>query len=265
MKYRTHDGYDLFYEVYNVESKLTPIVFLNGLSQSTVAWILCLPYFKERPVILLDFIFQGQSDKHAEKVRNFDEHALDVFNLINHLNYTRIHLAGISYGSLVAQNFALNHSGYLDKLILISSFAHKTPFYEAIELSWHRALEFGGYPLMLDVMLPFVLSENYFSNPLIPIDLMKQGRADLNNDPEALRKLMVATRERPDFRTLLNKINNPTLVIHGEMDLLFPVHMGEMVSKCIPDSNFLVINKFGHTLNLEAPLKLAEAINNHLK
>ena len=57
MKYRTHDGYDLFYEVYNVESKLTPIVFLNGLSQSTVAWILCLPYFKERPVILLDFIF----------------------------------------------------------------------------------------------------------------------------------------------------------------------------------------------------------------
>jgi 3-oxoadipate enol-lactonase len=198
-------------------------------------------------------------------VRNFDEHALDVFNLINHLNYTRIHLAGISYGSLVAQNFALNYSGYLDKLILISSFAHKTPFYEAIELSWHRALEFGGYPLMLDVMLPFVLSENYFSNPLIPIDLMKQGRADLNNDPEALRKLMVATRERPDFRTLLNKINNPTLVIHGEMDLLFPVHMGEMVSKCIPDSNFLVINKFGHTLNLEAPLKLAEAINNHLK
>ena len=46
-------------------------------------------------------------------------------------------------------------------------------------------MEFGGYNLMLDIMLPSVLSENYFLNPLIPIDLMKQTRQEANEDKQA--------------------------------------------------------------------------------
>lgn len=261
MIFRTQNGLDLYYEVHNTDSKLEPIVLLNGLSQSTVAWILCLPHFKNRPVILLDFIFQGQSDKSHEKVRNFDEHAKDVYDLINHLNYNKVNIAGLSYGSLVAQNFAVNHPDKLVKLILISSFAYKTPFYEAIELSWHRALDFGGYPLMLDVMLPYVLSENYFNNPLIPIDLMKQNRADLNNNPEALKKLMIATKERPDFRAKLKEVKAPALVIHGEYDLLFPIKMGKDVAESIQGSLFKIIKDAGHTLNLESAGELCREIN----
>ena len=100
-------------------------------------------------------------------------------------------------------------------------------------------------------MLPTVLSENYFQNPLIPIDLMKQARVEANQDAEALFKLMRATRERKDFRPELSKIKLPTLVIHGEKDLLFPVHMGAEVVKAIPGSTFVVIPGAGHTLNLE--------------
>ena len=105
---------------------------------------------------------------------------------------------------------------------------------------------------MLDVMLPTVLSEAYFQNPLIPIELMKAARQESNDDTAALLKLMTATKERKDFRAELKKIKTPTLVIHGEKDLLFPVHMGLEVAKNIPGAQFEIIPGAGHTLNLEA-------------
>ena len=38
--------------------------FLNGLSQSTISWILTIPYFKnDYRIVLMDFIFQGQRIK----------------------------------------------------------------------------------------------------------------------------------------------------------------------------------------------------------
>jgi pimeloyl-ACP methyl ester carboxylesterase len=152
---------------------------------------------------------------------------------------------------MVAQNFAVNHPNFVNKLILISTFAHKTPYYEAIELSWWRALELGGYNLMLDIMLPSVLSEEYFSHPIIPIQLMKEARLDAQQNKQAIFNLMQATKERKDYRPNLEKITAPTLIIQGEKDLLLPVHLAQEVHKHIKDSKLNVISNAGHTLNLE--------------
>lgn len=249
---KTTDNLNIYFEVQGNENAKETLVFLNGLSQSTIAWILTTPYFKnDYRIVLIDFIFQGQSDKVGEW-RSFDTHARDVISVLDYLKIDKAIVAGLSYGSLVAQHLAINHGNRISKLLLISTFAHKTPYYDAIELSWWRALEFGGYNLMLDIMLPSVLSENYFLNPLIPIELMKQTRQEANEDKQALFKLMRATKERVDYRPELKKITAPVIVIQGEKDLLLPVHMANEVAKSIPNSQFKVIPHVGHTLNLEA-------------
>ena len=248
---KTTDNLDLYYEVQGNTASPDTIVFLNGLTQSTLAWFFFLPYFKERyKIILLDFIFQGQSSKNSEW-RNFDQHATDLKTLLDKENATAITVIGLSYGSLVAQNFAVLYPQYLKKLVLISTFAHKTAYYDAIELSWWRALEAGGYNLMLDIMLPSVLSEPYFANPIIPIALMKETRKDVNQNSDAIFKLMRATKERSDYRPELKKIKTSTLIIQGEKDLLLPVHLAEEVQKSIPGATLKVIQQAGHTLNLE--------------
>ena len=251
MKCKTIDGLNLYYEIQgNLESQET-LVFLNGLTQSTVAWFFMLPYFKEKyKIVLLDFIFQGQSDK-SEHPRDFDQHANDVKHVLQQEKITKANIVGLSYGSLVAQHFAVNYPTFVNKLILVSTFANKTPYYEAIELSWWRALEFGGYNLMLDIMLPSVLSEDYFSNPIIPIQMMKDARLDAQQNKQAIFHLMQATKERKDYRQNLEKINAPTLIIQGEKDLLLPVHLANEVHKHIKHSKFKVIKNAGHTLNLE--------------
>lgn len=262
---KTTDNLNIYFEVQGNESAKETIVFLNGLSQSTVSWILTTPYFKnDYRIVLMDFIFQGQSDKTGEW-RSFDTHARDVVSVLDYLKIDKAIVAGLSYGSLVAQHLAINHGNRISKLLLISTFAHKTPYYDAIELSWWRALEFGGYNLMLDIMLPSVLSENYFLNPLIPIDLMKQTRQEANEDKQAIFKLMRATKERIDYRPELKKITIPSIVIQGEKDLLLPVHMANEVAKAIPNSQFKVIPHVGHTLNLEAVPQMVAIIKDFLK
>lgn len=261
---KTTDQLQVYYEVTgNLQSRRT-LVFLNGLSQSTVAWLLTTPHFKdEYKIVLMDFIFQGQSEKKGD-VRDFDAHARDVKSVLQELQIEKSTIIGLSYGSLVAQHFVLHYPHLVDKLILMSTFAHKTPYFEAIELAWGRALQTGGYALLFDIMLPTVLGEDYFKNPLIPIELMKQARADANNDADALLKLMKATKERPDYREKLKEIKIPTLVLHGEKDLLILPHMAKEVHLNIPDSKFVVIPSVGHTLNLEAIPQMAREIKSFL-
>jgi 3-oxoadipate enol-lactonase len=248
---KTKDNLDLYYEVQGNIHGAQTLVFLNGLTQSTMSWFFMMQFFKDKyKIVLLDFIFQGQSDKDAEW-RDFDQHAEDVKLVLDKENIKDPVVIGLSYGSLVAQHFAVNYPASLKKLILISTFAHTTPYFDAIGVSWARALETGGYSLLLDVMMPHVISESYFMNPIIPIEAMKEARKGVNTNTQAILKLMRATKERKDYREDLRKITVPTLIIHGEKDLLILSHMGNEVHKNIRGSEFVVIKNAGHTLNLE--------------
>ena len=258
---KTVDNLNLYYAVKGNTHATETLVFLNGLTQSTDSWILMLPYFSEKyKIILLDFIFQGQSDKSGDW-RDFDSHARDVKAVLVQEKIQSANIIGISYGSLVGQHFAVLYPELIKKLVLLSTFAHKTPYYEAIELSWWRALEMGGYNLMLDIMLPSVLSESYFSNPLVSISNIKSSRKDLNQNTDAIFSLMRATKERKDFRKELKKIRATTLIIQGEKDVLFPVHLAQEVQANIKNSKLIVVKNAGHTLNLEHVGEVSGYIN----
>src|ERR1700740_2765064 len=110
MIHQTKEGLHLYYEVHGKKDAKNTLIFLNGLTQSTVAWGLTVPHLlAEYQVVLVDLIFQGNSDKDAEW-RNFDQHASDVKSLLDELKLTEVVLIGLSYGGMVAQNFAVLYS-----------------------------------------------------------------------------------------------------------------------------------------------------------
>ncbi|MCX8081539.1 MAG: alpha/beta hydrolase [Bacteroidia bacterium] len=260
MFFKTSDGRNLYYEFQGNRNSQETIVFLNGLTQSTLSWAFMIPFFeKNYNILLLDFIFQGQSDKYGP-YKNFDSHARDVYDLCHKENIQNPIIVGLSYGSLVAQHVAVNYPKFPRKLFLLSTFCKKTPYFEAIELSWWRSLQTGGYDLLLDTMLPFVLSEEYFKNPFVPIEKLKNLRKEVNSNKEALLKLMQATKERHDYCESLRKIEVPSIIIHGEKDTLMPLSMANEVHSMIPHSKFYVIPNTGHTLNLENYVRVVEII-----
>lgn len=253
----SRDNKKIYCEILNKQIGLPIVVLLNGLSQTTASWGFLTPLLKKKyTIVLIDFVFQGVSDKEGDW-RDFDQHAEDVICVLDTLSISKASFIGLSYGSIVAQHIGVLFPTRINKLVLLSTFAHKTPYYEAIELSWKRALEIGGYGLLLDVMLPYVLSDHYFNNPVIPIELLKSMRKDVV-EAKALEKLMTATLYMKDYRKELTKILAPTLVIHGGKDMLFPIELGKAVSDHIEFSKFVVLPEAGHTLNLE---NVAEVYN----
>ena len=264
MYHKLPDGIELYFEIQGNNEAEKTLVFLNGLSQSTQAWSAIAPgFFKEYKILLADLVFQGQSGV-AKKFRSFDEHAADIFHLIKSIAAKNIFLCGISYGSAVAQHALVNYPDFFRGGILISTFGHNTTLFNVIGESWKRALQAGGYPLMLDVMLPTVLGKSYFEKPLIPIETLKEMRVSRELSTDSLLKLMEATDQRGDFRKQLNKIKVPVVVVHGEEDVLIPPTVAKEVADNIPGAEFEVISKSGHTLNLEAIPQLNNIIRNFL-
>lgn len=264
MYYNTTDNRKLFYEIAGSPEAETTLLFLNGLSQTTKAWAGVVAGLPNYHIVLVDLLFQGQSDKLGPH-RSFDAHADDVAGLIaEKLADKKVIVCGLSYGGVVAQHIAFRHPEKIQKLVLMATFAHKTPWFDAVELSWNKALALGGWPLMLDIMLPYVLSPNYFSHPVITIEAIKSLKQQ-DGLADALKKLMQATKERPDYRPYLKKVKTPTLVIAGQQDLLFPVSVLQELSKSIAGSKLEVVAGVGHTLNLEAISQLVQIIHRFAK
>ncbi|WP_448529414.1 alpha/beta fold hydrolase [Raineya sp.] len=260
MKHLLPCGSQLYYELHgNTNAEIT-LIFLGGLSQSTMAWQAYLPAFSENyRILLVDLMFQGQSDNPSQ-FRTFKEHAEDLHHLLQSLSSNKIVPIGISYGGAVAMRLMYYFPQNIYKGVLMATFAHKTPFFDAIGDAWQRALQVGGYPLMLDVMLPFVLGQHYFQNPLIPIETLKQMRISNDLSIDRLAKLMTATAISEDFRPNLQEIQIPTLVICGEEDILCTPEMHQEIVKAMPNAIYKEIPNVGHTLNLEAIPQTVELI-----
>jgi len=72
-------------------------------------------------------------------------------------------------------------------------------------------------------------------------------------------------KEAPKLKDYLSKINQPTLLLWGERDLIFPPSVGEGLHQAIKGSKFQVIGKSGHIPMWETPEKVNQAILSFLK
>jgi pimeloyl-ACP methyl ester carboxylesterase len=265
MKFILPDGNAIYYELHGNQNAESTLLFLGGLSQSTAAWLAYIPAFaNEYRIVLADLMFQGQSD-NPQNFRSFQEHAQDMNALLEGLKAKNVIAIGISYGGAVVMRMMHYFPERIRKAVLMATFAHKTPFFDAIGTSWQRALETGGYSLMLDVMLPFVLGKHYFQNPLIPIEMLKQMRINNDLSIERLSKLMTATAMSDDFRKELRNVQIPVLVICGSEDLLCTPEMHHDIVQALPNAQYVEIENVGHTLNLEAIPQTIALIQEFLK
>ncbi len=251
MRHHLPDGLSLYYEIHGAENATQTLVFLNGLSQSTAAWGGVIKALGEKyKLVLVDLLFQGQSDAAPEH-RSFEAHAADVADLLQSLNLRETVIVGISYGGAVAQRFLVNYPELAQAGVLLSTFPYKDAYFDAIGYSWKQALLAGGYPLMLDVMLPFVLGRSYFLNPVISIENLKNSKATQSPSIDSLLNLVRATEESGNYLQELKKVQVPVLVVHGEEDMLCTPEMGRAMTESLPNAQLEIIPAVGHTLNLE--------------
>lgn len=254
--------YGKIYYEFHINPDKPTLIFIGGLTQSTMSWTGVIAGLKnDFQCLALDLIFQGQSDEYSEYL-TFEQHADVVHELCLSLKIEKYIPVGISYGGAVAMRLMTHYAEFIPKSVLISTFAHKPKHFEAIGESWLLALQKGGYELFSEVLMPWALGKSYYEKPVIPLEILKQLRQSFPMSVSRLQKLVMATALSQDYREELKKFKNPVLVIFGEEDLITTPEMGQEIFKSLPTAKWVLISKKGHTLNLEAVQELINEIKN---
>lgn len=258
------NGIEIYYELSGGGRE--NVAFLNGIAMQTALWEAQEKYFKkDYQVLLHDFRGQGQSSLKPVDF-TFEQHADDLYQLLEELEIEKTHIIGVSYGAEVAMQFALQYPQKVSSLVLGTAVSEIRPLLKAKIESWIMAAETYNGKLFFKVMAPYVYSNNFYE---------EKGEW-LENRAEQFAKIV--TKEWLDafielsnnFLTLditnrLSNIKVPTLVISGEEDILKPPYYGKIIENEIPNSEFKIVDNAAHGLFAEKSKEFNKLADNFIK
>ncbi|MFQ5699303.1 MAG: alpha/beta fold hydrolase [Myxococcota bacterium] len=238
-------GFPLFYEVQGRGG--IPLVWIVGMGDSGRGWLSLQvsDLAAQRCNVLFDPRGTGRSGdpKHSFTTRDLAE---DVRALMDHLSLERAHVLGSFLGGMVAQELALTDPGRVQSLILVGSYARPDAKRRLLLDLWRREAQHG---LTLDIWsrlrLCWTLSDATLEQDEL-IEAMLRGSGDAGGfDEERLVRQIDACLAH-DTTARLPLIQAPTLVVHGEDDILTPPHLARELASGIPDAELVLMVGAGH-------------------
>jgi pimeloyl-ACP methyl ester carboxylesterase len=191
--------------------------------------------------------------------------AADAVSLLDHLGIERAHIMGASMGGMIAQTFAINFPHRTKTLISIMSQPGEMTVGQATPEA--MALIVTPAPSDRDEYIAFApkwqlwQSKKYRSDEISLRNAMRDF--DRSNYPEGGPRQMAAIYASGSRAEGLQKLNVPTLVIHGLDDQLITPSGGERTAELIPNSTLLMVEDMGHDMPQQLwPLYL-DAITTH--
>lgn len=234
------------------------LLLLNGITMNTTAWTFLLPRLEACfDVLRLDFCGQGLSEKPDEASYPLSRQADDIAALLNQLQLARVHVAGLSYGGMVAQHLALRHPTRVAALLLSSTLAWSDPVNALIAHNWETADSQGGAELRFATSLPWLFSARFLAARTEMLPQLKAIAATL--DWPAAQRLSRGVLEH-DARNWLGSLRVDTQVVVGSEDRLTPPYHARLLADSIAGAQLQLLDGAAHALHLEAPDALAHAI-----
>lgn len=262
MDFVNRNNKKIFYEVLNETSTKGTIVFLNGVMASTSSWINQYKVFEEKgyKIVLHDFLGQLKSDKF-EGVYSFENHALDLNELLLWLKADKIHLIGTSYGGEVAMKYAIMYPNKVKTLSVIDSVSELDKrLIKGVE-DWIKLAQTYNGELFFNGMMPSIYGKTYIKNNL---ESLKQRAKALNFVPKdyfdgqiGLYKTFI---EDVTMTKDLFKIVCPSLIVCGEEDQLKPLRFSKIIHDKIKNSTLITLPDCGHVAIFEKPDELNRAL-----
>ena len=191
--------------------------------------------------------------------------AADAMKVLDHLNIERAHIMGASMGGMIAQTVAIEHPHRVKTLISVMSQPGELtvgqPTQEAMELIVTPA------PTDRDEYIAFAPKWQLWQSKKYRSDEVSRRNAirdfDRSNYPEGGPRQMAAIYASGSRAEGLQKLQIPTLVIHGTEDQLITPSGGERTAELIPNSTLLMVEDMGHDMPQPLwPLYL-DAISKH--
>jgi len=207
--------------------------------------------------------------KPPEAPYSLDDMAADVTGLLDVLSIDAAHIVGVSMGGMIAQLAAINHPDRVLSLTSIMSntgngdFGQPTP--EALEAIFSPPPTDRDAAIAHDVKIGAIWASQEYWKPEAQQAFLEEcwdrtvGLDRLGGGRQAVAILSGANRE-----DALTTLTTPTLVIHGDADVLVQPCGGERTAAIVPNANLLMIEGMGHDTPPELFAPIIEAIVQHV-
>lgn len=229
----------------------TWVVFVHGAGGSNVVWFRQMKEFKKHfNVLLVDLRGHGKSkpDNQEEDLEySFDEVALDVIRIMDHLEIEKAHLVGISLGCIVIRAIDKLAPGRAESIILGGAIIQ---FNKTIKVLISMAK-------ILNSVLPYMWLYKLNALILMPYRRHRESRnifiqEAIKLGEKEFRKWMKLTRE---IKSNLNEFihsepSAPVLYLMGDGDHMFLPMVADLVKKQV-NAKLEIINNSGHCCNLD--------------
>jgi len=261
----TANGIELEYETFG-DPQAQPLLLIAGLGAQMLSWdeefcrLLAgrgfyVIRFDNRDVGFSTWMGGGYT---------LDDMAADAVGLLDALSIRAAHIVGASMGGFIAQLVALNHPDRVLTLTSIMSGPNGEDHIQPTEEG--RSVLFAPAPDNREGRIELgVWAKRKLVGPADPFD-DDYERARIvravdrgSNPPGFIRQLQAIGAAEGRLERLAT-LRVPTLVIHGDADILVPVENGRLVAAAVPGARLLEIDGMGHDLPRRIWSQVADAI-----
>jgi len=240
------DSFGTSYFLNKVNEK-NPIIFIHGVGLTKEIWNTQINFFKNYNTLTYDLLGHGKTPLKKSKV-SIEDFSKQLFNLINELNFNKIHLVGFSLGALIARHFASVHSNKLCSLIMHGSIYKRTEDQKRIVKNRFETAKLNKPASKKDALKRWLSDDFLKKKP----DIYKKIYSILEkNDRLNFLKCYEIFVNYIDDDNMLKKINVNTLITTGENDVGSTPEMSKNLSKMIQGSRFIEIKKGKHLCSIE--------------
>ncbi len=230
---------------YHVHGEGEPLLLITGFSGDLYNWKKAIPLLDDAYKVIT---FDNRGSGHTEAPDTpftVETMADDADALLDALGIERAHVLGWSMGGNVAQELTLRHPEKVGTLVLMSTYQREPDRARfAIDAMIHAVREGASMDTFQTMMQTWCSTESFFHGKLSVCELGEECSINVLNGFSRQKKALDAF----DSHGRLQQIQVPTLVIHGDEDIMVPIVFGTKVAAAIPRSEFEVIEGAGHFL-----------------
>lgn len=261
MPFATCNNIDIYYEIHG---EGTPLLFLNGLSSSTIQRKTFVAVAKKHlKIIIPDIRGAGLTDKPRSPY-SIAQFACDACKLVKKLKLMKLNVMGFSMGGNIAINLALDYPELVDKLILVSTMPSWTrPF--GLSKEANRIFHSTDISEKLLIDLFNLIYGPAYRKRVSAKSYVKERLEDPNPQPIHAYLNQLYACEAFDMLEKIKTIRKPTLIITGKEDRLVSPKNSHWLNDNITGSKLIKYDGVGHMPVDECPEKIVQDIISFLK
>jgi 3-oxoadipate enol-lactonase len=250
-------GVEIHFEAYGEGA---PIILVAGLGDDRLSWQPQVEGLSDdHQVIVFDNRGIGKSTI-APGPYDVREMAEDCHAVVEALGFEGVTAVGSSMGGAICQLWALERPDDIGRLVLTNTWGRREPFLEALFSHWIRLGEQGDEQGIAESLLLFCFSPEYLeANPQAVQEFYDAERPNL----EGFIAGSHACRSHDSLDRLV-EIEQPTLVIAGEHDILTRPELSHELVERIPNAELETLST-GHMVFWERATEFNALIQRFLQ